>query len=98
AIHHALQQPPVSRPQGILFQQNLAQRLCLVEDPSVHRVDERVPSDETHLQGKDAEETVAVGSGSVGGRIGHWAPLFPTSEMCGTKAHQLYPSVLAIIN
>src|SRR5438128_6196734 len=44
-----------------LLEQDLPERLTLVEHPSVHGGYERVAADEVHLQGEDPEQQVAIG-------------------------------------
>ena len=48
-----------------MLDQDLAERLGLVQHPGVHGRDEGVAADEVHLQSQDAEEEVAVAAGRI---------------------------------
>ena len=58
--HQRIEEGVFLRGQGAGFNENVAQRALLVEHPDVHGRQERIAADEVHLQGKDAEEQVAV--------------------------------------
>jgi hypothetical protein len=67
-LNQALQQgAPLGR-QRLLLQEDLSQRLTLVEHPGVHGGYEGVTGDEVQLQGEDAEQQIPV---SVRSRRGH---------------------------
>src|SRR6266852_1956742 len=61
------------RPEGLLFDEDLADRLGLVEHPGIHGGNEGVAADEVHLKGQDAEQQIAVGARPAGGGVGHEA-------------------------
>jgi hypothetical protein len=49
---------------GALFDQQLLERLLLIERPSVQRRDELVAVDEIHLQRQDSGQQIAIGGGT----------------------------------
>ena len=60
-VDQLLQEIMSRQGQGLLLDQDPAQRLGFLQDPGVHRRDQGVASHEVHLHGQDAEEQVAVG-------------------------------------
>ncbi len=60
-VDQLLQEGLPRRGEGLLLDQDPAQRLGFLQDPGVHRRDQRVAPHEIHLHRQDAEEQVAVG-------------------------------------
>ena len=59
-LDQRLQQRAAVGRQGLLMDQDLAQRLVLGQDPGVHPRDQGVAADKVHLHGQNAEQQIAI--------------------------------------
>jgi hypothetical protein len=60
SLHQRVEQGVGGLLEGTLFDEDSAQRPCLVQHPGMHACDQGIAADEIHLQSQDAEEQITV--------------------------------------
>jgi hypothetical protein len=70
-LNQGIEGGPLVRSQRALFHEYLAERFAFIENPGVHRGDQRFARDEIHLERENAEEQVAVCAPLAMRGVGH---------------------------